>query len=82
MRWQPALRTVPPYHDDPAYVAAIADSIESHLASLDWQPDVVLASFHGIPMSYFKKGDPYTLPLHEDVTAWCANAWVGTKSGL
>ena len=59
MRWQPALRTVPPYHDDPAYVAAIADSIESHLASLNWQPDVVLASFHGIPMSYFKKGDPY-----------------------
>ena len=59
MRWQPALRTVPPYHDDPAYVAAIAGSIETHLADLEWQPDVVLASFHGIPQSYFKRGDPY-----------------------
>ncbi len=59
MRWQPALRTVPPYHDDPAYIAAIAGSIETHLAGLDWQPDLVLASFHGIPLSYFKKGDPY-----------------------
>lgn len=59
MRWQPALRTVPPYHDDPAYIEAITRSIETHLASLDWEPEVVLASFHGIPQSYFKKGDPY-----------------------
>ncbi|WP_419908690.1 ferrochelatase [Hoeflea sp.] len=59
MRWQPALRTVPPYHDDPAYVGAIADSITAHLATLDWEPEIVLASFHGIPQSYFKNGDPY-----------------------
>ena len=59
MRWQPALRTVPPYHDDPAYVGAIAASIETHLAGLDWEPEVVLASFHGLPKSYFEKGDPY-----------------------
>ena len=59
MRWQPALRTVPPHHDDPAYIAAIAGSIETHLAGLGWQPDLVIASFHGIPISYFKKGDPY-----------------------
>jgi ferrochelatase len=58
-RWQPALRTVPPYHDDPVYVDAIARSIETHLATLDWEPEVVLASFHGIPQSYFRKGDPY-----------------------
>ncbi|CAN7675359.1 ferrochelatase [Shinella kummerowiae] len=59
MRWQPALRTVPPYHDDPAYIDALAVSIEKHLATLDWQPEKVLTSFHGIPKSYFEKGDPY-----------------------
>ena len=59
MRWQPALRTVPPYHDDPVYIDALANSITAHLAGLDWEPEVVLASFHGIPKSYFDKGDPY-----------------------
>jgi protoporphyrin/coproporphyrin ferrochelatase len=59
MRWQPALRTVPPYHDDDAYVSALANSITAHLATLDWEPEVVLTSFHGIPQSYFDKGDPY-----------------------
>ena len=59
MRWQTALRTVPPYHDDPAYINALAVSIEKHLATLDWEPERVLASFHGIPKSYFEKGDPY-----------------------
>lgn len=59
MRWQPALRTVPPYHDDPVYIDALATSIERHLTKLDWEPQVVLASFHGIPKSYFDKGDPY-----------------------
>lgn len=59
MRWQPALRTVPPYHDDPVYIDALAKSVESHLATLDWQPDLLITSFHGIPQSYFKKGDPY-----------------------
>ena len=59
MRWQPALRTVAPYHDDPVYIEALANSITGHLATLDWEPEVVLASFHGIPQSYFDKGDPY-----------------------
>ena len=59
MRWQPALRTVPPYHDDPTYIDSLAISIEKHLATLDWEPEMVLASFHGIPKSYFDKGDPY-----------------------
>ncbi|MFD1328149.1 ferrochelatase [Mycoplana ramosa] len=59
MRWQPALRTVPPYHDDPVYIDALATSINTHLAGLDWEPEVVLTSFHGIPKSYFDKGDPY-----------------------
>jgi ferrochelatase len=59
MRWQPALRTVPPYHDHPAYIEALANSITAHLATLDWRPDTVIASFHGIPQSYFDQGDPY-----------------------
>jgi ferrochelatase len=59
MRWQPALRTVPAYHDHPAYIDALAKSIEKHLASLDWEPELVVTSYHGIPQSYFKKGDPY-----------------------
>jgi ferrochelatase len=59
MRWQPALRTVPPYHDDPIYIDALANSVTNHLAGLDWEPEIILTSFHGIPQSYFKKGDPY-----------------------
>ncbi len=59
MRWQPALRTVPPYFDDPAYINGLASSIETHLAGLDFEPEKVIASYHGIPKSYFKKGDPY-----------------------
>ncbi len=59
MRWQPALRTVPPYHDDPAYIEGLANSVTNHLETLDWEPEIIITSFHGIPMSYFKKGDPY-----------------------
>ncbi|MEM8971671.1 MAG: ferrochelatase [Pseudomonadota bacterium] len=59
MRWQPAVRTVPPYFDDPAYIEALATSIESHLGNLSWEPEVILASYHGIPKSYFMAGDPY-----------------------
>jgi ferrochelatase len=58
-RWQPALRTVPPYHDEPVYIDALAESIETSLEGLDFEPEVVIASFHGIPQSYFRKGDPY-----------------------
>ncbi|MDK4738132.1 ferrochelatase [Rhizobium sp. CNPSo 3464] len=59
MRWQPALRTVPDYHADPTYIEALANSVTRHLATLDWQPEKILASFHGIPLSYSEKGDPY-----------------------
>nr|CAD6408453.1 ferrochelatase [Rhizobium sp. Q54] len=59
MRWQPAVRTVPPYHDDPTYIEALAVSVEKALAQVDWEPEVLVASFHGIPQSYFKQGDPY-----------------------
>ncbi len=59
MRWQPALRTVPPYFDRPAYIDALANSIEHHLEGLDFEPERVICSYHGIPKSYFEKGDPY-----------------------
>lgn len=59
MRRAPAVRTVPPYYDEPVYIDALAASIKSHLATLDFEPEVVLASYHGIPKPYFEKGDPY-----------------------
>lgn len=59
MRWQPALRIAPPWHDDPAYIDALASSMRAHLDTLGWKPDVILASFHGIPQRYFDLGDPY-----------------------
>src|SRR5271165_631361 len=59
MRWQPALRIAAPYYDDPVYIDALARSVRAGLASLDFEPEVVLASYHGIPQSYFDKGDPY-----------------------
>jgi len=66
LRWQPAVRTVPPYHDDPDYIEALAVSIEKALAKVDWEPEIVVASFHGIPQSYAAKGDPY--PEHCQTT--------------
>ena len=58
-RWQPALRTVPTYHDDPAYIVALANSVRQTLSTLEWEPQLLITSFHGIPQSYFKAGDPY-----------------------
>jgi ferrochelatase len=59
MRWQPALRVAPAYHDDAVYIEALAQSVEQHLATLDHEPEVILASFHGVPKDYLLKGDPY-----------------------
>ncbi|CAN5345177.1 ferrochelatase [soil metagenome] len=59
MRWQPAIRTLPPYHDDPAYIAALKVSIEASIALLDFHPEVILASFHSMPEATLFKGDPY-----------------------
>ncbi len=67
-RWQPAVRTVPPYHCDPGYIEALARSIERHLAALPWAPDVVLASFHGLPVRYVQAGDPYEKHCNETMT--------------
>jgi ferrochelatase len=65
MRWQPAVRTAPAYFDDPNYVAALGDSIRDGVAALDFEPDVVLTSYHGLPQSYVDRGDPYQHHCHE-----------------
>jgi ferrochelatase len=59
MRWQPTLRVAAPWHEDPLYVEALAASVRAHLAELDFKPDILIASFHGIPREYLEKGDPY-----------------------
>ena len=59
MRAQPTLRVSPPYYDDPDYIEALAVSIQTHLASLPFQPELIVASFHGMPQKYIDKGDPY-----------------------
>jgi ferrochelatase len=59
LRAQPSLRVSPPYYDDPNYIEALAVSIEAHLASLPFKPELIVASFHGMPKEYVDKGDPY-----------------------
>ncbi|PHQ98813.1 MAG: ferrochelatase [Marinosulfonomonas sp.] len=59
MRHQPTIRTVAPYYNHPAHIIALADSIRAHHATLDWTPDVTIASLHGLPVDFIKKGDPY-----------------------
>ena len=59
MRWQPAIRTLPPYHDDPAYIEALAQSVRASLAELAFEPDALIASFHGMPARTLALGDPY-----------------------
>lgn len=59
IRWQPTLRVVPPYYENEDYIEALADSIQDHIAEMEWTPEVVLASFHGLPQRYFDAGDPY-----------------------
>ncbi|UCI09162.1 ferrochelatase [Mesorhizobium sp. B1-1-8] len=59
IRRAPAIRSVPPYYDEPVYIEALAQSIERHLANLDFEPEVVITSYHGIPKPYSDKGDPY-----------------------
>jgi ferrochelatase len=59
MRWQPAVRTLPPYHDDPAYIAALKTRLEEELADLPFEPQALIASFHGMPQRTLELGDPY-----------------------
>jgi len=59
LRRQPALRIMPAYYDDPYYIEVLASSLKAELKALPFQPDAIVASFHGMPLDYVRKGDPY-----------------------
>ena len=59
MRWQPSLQIIPHYESEPLYIEALVKSLNKKLASISWRPDLIVASYHGIPKKYFEKGDPY-----------------------
>jgi ferrochelatase len=67
MRRQPTVRFAPPYFDDPVYIEAVAASVEAALKPLSWRPEVMLASFHGVPKDYVERGDPYADQCAETV---------------
>jgi protoporphyrin/coproporphyrin ferrochelatase len=77
MRNQPVLRVAPPYFDDPVYIDALAVSIESELKRLPFVPEMILASFHGIPKSYADQGDPYPSHCQETVRLLRARLGLG-----
>ena len=59
MRWQPSLQIIPHYESEPLYIKALVKSIKSKVEKINWKPHLIIASYHGIPKSYFDKGDPY-----------------------
>ena len=65
MRWQPSVQIVPHYESEPLYIKALVNSIEKKIKEIKWTPEVIIASYHGIPNSYFKKGDPYHCYCHK-----------------
>jgi len=65
MRWQPALRFLPPYHDDATYLDALADDLSRQVSSLEFKPEVMLHSFHGMPQRTLERGDPYHCHCHK-----------------
>ncbi len=64
-RWQPALRTLAPYHDDPLYIDALVADLERQLGALEFTPDRLLLSFHGMPLRTLQLGDPYHCHCHK-----------------
>ena len=84
MRWQPAVRVAPSYHDDPAYIEALATSMRRDLAKLDFTPEVIIATFHGMPQAYLEAGDPYycqcqkTSRLLRAALGWPEDKWLTT----
>ena len=65
MRWQPSLQIVPHYESEPLYIDALVSSIERKIKTLKWTPDLIISSYHGIPKTYFDKGDPYHCYCHK-----------------
>tara|TARA_B100000989_G_scaffold219582_1_gene167509 strand:+ start:1091 stop:2089 length:999 start_codon:yes stop_codon:yes gene_type:complete len=65
MRWQPSLKIIPHYESDPLYIGALVNSINKKIKEISWKPDLIIASYHGIPRKYFDKGDPYHCYCHK-----------------
>ena len=65
MRWQPSLQIIPHYESEPMYIDALVNSIKNKIKSINWKPDLIISSYHGIPKSYFDKGDPYHCYCHK-----------------
>ena len=65
MRWQPSLQIIPHYESEPIYIDALSKSINKKLKQINWKPDLIMASYHGIPKKYFEKGDPYHCYCHK-----------------
>ena len=65
MRWQPSLQIIPHYESEPLYIKALSNSLKTKISELEWKPDLILASYHGIPQKYFDKGDPYHCYCHK-----------------
>ena len=65
MRWQPSLQIIPHYESEPLYIDALVRSIEKKIKELEWKPDLIISSYHGIPKTYFDKGDPYHCYCHK-----------------
>ena len=65
MRWQPSLQVIPHYESEPAYIEALTKSLERKLENINWKPDLIISSYHGIPKKYFDKGDPYHCYCHK-----------------
>ena len=65
MRWQPSLKIIPHYESDPLYIDALVNSINKKINEISWKPDLIIASYHGIPKKYFDKGDPYHCYCHK-----------------
>jgi ferrochelatase len=59
MRWQPSLQIIPHYESNDSYIEALIKSIKKKTETIKWKPDLIISSYHGIPKSYFDKGDPY-----------------------
>ena len=65
MRWQPSLQIIPHYESEAIYIDALSKSINKKLDQISWRPDLIIASYHGIPKKYFEKGDPYHCYCHK-----------------
>ncbi len=81
MRWQPYVRVAPDWHDDPVYIEALARSMEAHLGQIDFKPEAIIATFHGMPEAYLHQGDPYycqcekTSRLLRERMGWPQESW-------